>query len=160
MRSVFVLKTILDILFIFTIFGLLNFPILFFFEAEVVIENTEINIKTLNGKIVLGCFFVAYAIFTYVIYLFRRTAYLLLRRRIFDEKIIQNLYRIGVSLIVMAIFTKLPIIFYVTISKTFYSLNITNYPFLFNIAVGLFFMIMSKVMLIAKNMKEENELTV
>lgn len=160
MRKIFILKTILDVIFImsfFTVFSLLFMP---FLEEHVKINGYDVETKTIAGKIVLFFSSVAYLAFFYVLYLFRQIAYWLLRRKIFDKKITNNLNKIGFLLILITILIEIPMLYYNITTRKNVEYGIRIYSTFFSIAIGLFFMIVSKIVEISISLKEENELTI
>lgn len=160
MRKIFIFKTILDLMFIMSIFGILGFPFRFFLEEGVKINGYDIETQTVAGKTILFFSFIAYLGFVYVLYLFKKTGYLLLRKKIFDLQIIANLNKVGWLLLLITTLLEVPIFFYNVTFKQNIEYNFRfNTPF-FSIAIGLFFMIISEILKIAKRMKEENDLTI
>ncbi|ATA89747.1 DUF2975 domain-containing protein [Capnocytophaga stomatis] len=159
MRKVFILKTILDLLFILSLFGVLSF-ISFFMEDTIKVNGYNVTAGTLSAKIVLCFWYIGYLLFVYGIYLFRKTAYLFLRVRIFNEKVIKNLNKIGILLIIITICTDVSLMIYSAIEHKNIGFRLDTNPVLFKIAVGLLFMTLSEVLKISTRMKEENELTI
>ncbi|RIY38167.1 hypothetical protein CKY20_01060 [Capnocytophaga canis] len=159
MRKIFILKTILDLLFILSIFGVLSF-ISFFLEETIRVNGYDVTADTLFAKIVLWLWYIGYLLFIYILYLFRKTAYLFLRVRIFNEKVVKNLNKIGILLIIITICTDISLMIYSVIERKNIGLRLDTNPVLFKIAVGLLFMTLSEVLKISTKMKEENDLTI
>ncbi|WP_172914549.1 DUF2975 domain-containing protein [Capnocytophaga canis] len=159
MRKIFILKTILDLLFILSIFGVLIF-ISFFLEETIRVNGYDVTADTLFAKIVLWLWYIGYLLFIYILYLFRKTAYLFLRVRIFNEKVVKNLNKIGILLIIITICTDISLMIYSVIERKNIGLRLDTNPVLFKIAVGLLFMTLSEVLKISTKMKEENDLTI
>lgn len=159
MRKIFILKTILDLLFILSIFGVLSF-ISFFLEETIRVNGYDVTADTLFAKIVLWLWYIGYLLFIYILYLFRKTAYLFLRVRIFNEKVVKNLNKIGILLIIITICTDIFLMIYSVIERKNIGFRLDTNPMLFKIAVSLLFMTLSEVLKISTKMKEENDLTV
>lgn len=159
MRKIFILKTVLDLLFILSIFGVLTF-ILFFLEDTIRVNGYDITTDTLSAKIVLWFWYIGYLLFVYTIYLFRKTAYLFLRVRIFNEKVVKNLNKIGLLLIIITIFTDVSVMIYSVIEHKGIGIRFDTNSVLFKIAMGLLFMVLSEVLKISTRMKQENDLTI
>ncbi|MFK8283934.1 DUF2975 domain-containing protein [Capnocytophaga canis] len=159
MRKIFILKTILDLLFILSIFGVLSF-ISFFLEETIRVNGYDVTADTLFAKIVLWLWYIGYLLFIYILYLFRKTAYLFLRVRIFNEKVVKNLNKIGILLIIITICTDVSLMIYSVIERKNIGLRLDTNPVLFKVAVGLLFMTLSEVLKISTKMKEENDLTI
>ncbi|MFJ1491691.1 DUF2975 domain-containing protein [Capnocytophaga canis] len=159
MRKIFILKTILDLLFILSIFGVLSF-ISFFLEETIRVNGYDVTADTLFAKIVLWLWYIGYLLFIYILYLFRKTAYLFLRVRIFNEKVVKNLNKIGILLIIITICTDISLMIYSVIERKNIGIRLDTNPMLFKIAVGLLFMTLSEVLKISTKMKEENDLTI
>ncbi|ATA73305.1 DUF2975 domain-containing protein [Capnocytophaga canis] len=159
MRKIFILKTILDLLFILSIFGVLSF-ISFFLEETIRVNGYDVTADTLFAKIVLWLWYIGYLLFIYILYLFRKTAYLFLRVRIFNEKVVKNLNKIGILLIIITICTDISLMIYSVIERKNIGIRLDTNPVLFKVAVGLLFMTLSEVLKISTKMKEENDLTI
>ncbi|WGU68648.1 DUF2975 domain-containing protein [Capnocytophaga canimorsus] len=120
----------------------------------------DVTADTLFAKIVLWLWYIGYLLFIYILYLFRKTAYLFLRVRIFNEKVVKNLNKIGILLIIITICTDISLMIYSVIERKNIGLRLDTNPVLFKIAVGLLFMTLSEVLKISTKMKEENDLTI
>ncbi|NRT11774.1 DUF2975 domain-containing protein [Flavobacterium sp. 14A] len=128
------------------------------------IENIDLSIIDVNSKIVFSLITVSSFIFIYSIYLLRKVVFLFMENKIFDHQVILLLNKIGKSLILSTILKGTPILFI----KIIYLIKIGNTPVNLNyiglnfpvIIIALFFMVLSEVFKIAKNLKDENELTV
>jgi hypothetical protein len=100
--------------------------------------------------------------FVYALYLFRKVLDLFSKRKFFDDAVIKNFDQIGKALIIGAAIATIPAFLYDTINGSGITLDFSFSfdSFLFTVAMGIFFMVLSEVFLAAKNMKEENDLTV
>lgn len=172
MKKLQILKTVLDLFWFFSIIaivGMLLFIPFMFINKEILIDvpikinGERIKIIDLTTKIILTFFVFAYCFFVYGIFLLRKILKLFSKRIIFDNVVIQLLNKIGISFLIASLFSSIPLFIYNLTHKN-------NYPdvefgggfssFLFTASLGLFFMVLSEVFSVAKNMKEENELTI
>ena len=140
-------------------FGVLQI-IYLFVEESFSINGVEIDLRTTAGKVTFTIGYLAYLAFLYVVYLLRQTAYLFLRRKIFDERVITNLYRVGVLLLVISVSIQLSLLVYTVLEKRMTQLNLQLFPAFFNIAIGFFFLIVSQILKITQKLKQENDLTI
>ncbi len=107
--------------------------------------------------------YLGHCAFTYAIYLFGKTLALFSKKIIFDDKVVVMLDQAGKSFVVAGMLWIIPPFFYRLLAKTAADGHLDFSGFdstLFVVCLGLFFMVLSEVFLMAKNMKEENDLTV
>jgi len=167
MRRINILKAIVDYLWIITIpigaLLLLAFiPGIFFIDFnEKNIEFLDISIQeSIYSKILLAIKAATYLLILYAFHQFRNTIRFFRRVKIFDPKVISNFAQIGNLLVFAGIIS-----FVVTLIMRVYFKGTIGITFGFNndiilIVLGLFFQVLSEVFKIAKNAKEENELTI
>lgn len=112
--------------------------------------------------ILLFLFIVGAVFFVYALYLFRKVLELFSKRRFFDEAVIRNFDQIGKAIIIGYLIGAVPAFLYKLIVNNQLELefSFSFYSGMGIIGLGLFFMVLSEVFLNAKNMKEENELTI
>lgn len=168
MRKIHILKAIVDFMWIVTMpivpLLLLFIPFLFFYDdlgtVNIKISNITLTSISLLGKVLLSSMMLSYTLLIYSLYLFRKTLRCFLQLKIFDNYIIKTYQKIGVLLSIWGI-TTLIISF---ISKIYFqqkmTLSIGMNEHLIILCLGLFFMILSEVFKIAKNTKQENDLTI
>lgn len=163
-----ILKTILDILFwvliISYFFGLPVTVIALFQNLPVVINNY--TVEEFSAGIIAGIVlsFINSAIFIYIVYLFRKVVRNFFKRKLFTPIQISGLKLIG-QLIIFTSLAEMAIDFLmllfiqnrarvgVTIESSFDSLW-------FTLALGLFFILLSKSFKYAGKLQEESDLTV
>lgn len=128
------------------------------------IENLDLALSGVNLKIVLSLITVSSFVFIYGIYLLKKVVLLFMENKIFDDQVILLLNKIGKILILSAILKGIPILFFEIFSFQEIGIGSKNENYIgfhFPIYVlALFFMVLSEVFKIAKNLKDENELTV
>ncbi len=95
----------------------------------------------------------------YCLYLFRETIKNIQKINLFDNKNIKNFNIIGKLLIAFS-FIEVIAKFLIELPQGDLNLNISMSPFLITLILGLFFMVLSEIFKIAKNQKQENELTI
>lgn len=168
MRKLTILKTIINFLWI---TSLMTLPFVILIFGFIIFDTS------LDGKINLGFFglkvdefnlytrismilpLLTYLISVYCLYLFRKTITQIHRLSLFDNSNIKNFNTIGKLLIVMALIEGLGKFFF-RLSQSEFKLDFSFSPFLITLILGLFFMVLSEIFKIAKNAKEENELTI
>lgn len=170
MRKIYILRAILELSLYFLIIGgigLLIFIPLILINSDwdiPLIINGVVNTSfdSVYSKIGLIVSVLSYFLFVFAIYLLKKTVTLFIKGKIFDNKVISNLNNIGkIFVIVSLIFNTVEFAFKInTTKKAEIMINSGFDSFLFTIAIGLFFIILSEVFKIAKNLKDENELTI
>jgi hypothetical protein len=171
MKQPILLKNILDILFIFLIFGTAALAILvgiFIWTPEESIpfkvDDRVVDSLNAGAFLVLGLMFLGRILFIYTIFKFKRLVSLFFKGQIFSLEQVKNIRMIGRMIIIVTLLENLPHFLY----KTFFeeSPRRVSYDwgnvdsFWFILAVGLFFVFLGKIFDNARKMKEENELTV
>jgi len=168
MRKLNILKTIVDIFWIISMlsipFILFLFPFIFFSD-DISVFNIEINglkIETTSNftKIILSIMLVAYLILIYCVYLFKKILRCFQSLKIFDEIVIKNFNKIGYLLVTSSLLTEIPSFVYRFLFRKKVSLEIGFSPFILMLCLGFFFMVLSEIFKISKNMKEESDLTI
>ncbi|WP_074722066.1 DUF2975 domain-containing protein [Flavobacterium frigoris] len=128
------------------------------------IENIDLLLSGVNLKIVLSFITISSFVLIYGIYLLKKVVLLFMENKIFDDQVILLLNKIGKVLILSTILKEIPILCFKIFSFQeigIGSKNVNYIGFHFPIiTLALFFMVLSEVFKIAKNLKDENELTV
>lgn len=165
MRKIMFFKKLVDILYYLHFLGLL--AIIFILPFGIAnINQIDVSVENWTflywGIPILSL--IAYIIFLRGLYYLRKVARFLLANNYFSDIIINNLRRSGNHFLLTGILL-LSLIVIVGLNKLFngrleltYDTNLII-P-LFIMIIGLFFIIQSKTLFLAKNFKEENELTV
>jgi hypothetical protein len=167
MKKLNLLKTIVDFIWI---MSLIFFPLIIFLSIMIIIDkNTfdipisfatgSIDLSKGYGKIALAINVFNFGLLLYALYYFRKLLGCFMKRMIFEEKICFLLDKIG-SLVIMASIVQLFSDFTTKLSKDEIGIEFGYGPFLYFLALGLFFKVLSEVFKIGKTMKEENELTI
>jgi len=132
-------------------------------EIPVSINGQEITAADLSTKILIALAAIGTLFFVYAVYLLRKTIGFFKKRDIFNQEVIRYFSSIGKCVIVSTALTNIPMFFYSAIHHArFANLSLTGGGFsslLLSLSLGLFFMVLSEVFKIAKNLKEENDLT-
>ena len=165
MGKTILFKTLVDILYILHFLGFLG--VLF------IIPFGVININQVNSQLgewnlffwlITFISFIAYLIFLRGLYFLRRMARFLLSNKYFSVNIIQNLKKSGSCFIYAGIISFILVVaiwvsdLYGIQFELLYDVNL--FIPLFLIIIGMFFIIQSNTLNLAKNFKDENELTV
>ncbi|RZJ68528.1 MAG: DUF2975 domain-containing protein [Flavobacterium sp.] len=168
MKKLNLLKTLLDLFFFFSIFAVIGIFILgpiAFFNGEdlpLKIKGQEIIADNWGARLLIVTSAISSLLFVYAIFLFRKNVHSLVKREIFTEVVIANFKRIGWCLIASTLLGEIPLFFYNMINRNHLGLQFGTGGFdsmLLSIALGLFFMVLSEIFKIGKNLKEENDLT-
>ena len=171
MKAPILLKTILDICFFILLVSLLfstGFSLFYIFSGK---ELTFIHIKqsplgaiTIPKLILLLGAIIQSALFLYSIYVLRKVVRSFFRKKLFTSVQISGLYLTG-NLIVFASILDVIIGFFANIIlesklKIGFEIESSFSSFWFQLALGLFLILLSKAFDSAKKLKEENDLTV
>jgi hypothetical protein len=170
MKKLKILKALVDLLWIFSMISVLAiiiFTIIIFLNIDLGgldfnINGVHITILDYGTKFLLLMLTLSYLMLIYSLYLFREVLNQFYRLKIFDELVLVNFNKIGYLLISSAFITGIS----GTIYKVYYmnnvsvAINLSFSPFIFLICLGLFFIVLSEIFKISKNIKEENELTI
>lgn len=165
MTKTILFKTLVDILYFLHFIGLLGIILILPFGI-VNINQANISVEEwsfLNWIIVIVSL-TTYIIFLIGLYYLRKMARFLLSNKYFSDFTISNLKKSGTHFLLTGILS-LFLIILLWIGKLYdgklelvYDINFMIPLFL--MIIGMFFIIQSKTLLLAKNIKEENELTV
>jgi len=165
MEKTILFKTLVDILYILHFIGLI--VVIFIIPFGVVkIYQVNVNVEDLSlfYWLISIVSLIAYIIFLRGLYYLRKMARFLLSNKCFSNKIIKNLKKSGNHFLVTGIIT-FTLFVALWLKKLFrgkieliYDINLIVPLFL--TIIGLFFIIQSNTLDLAKHIKEENELTV
>ncbi|TAF11891.1 MAG: DUF2975 domain-containing protein [Flavobacterium sp.] len=166
MRKLNFLKGIVDFVWITM---LITIPFLLFFIVMVVIDSepldvpikvngTILEVVDLRTKVLFGFLCISASLIIYGLFLFRKLLRLFQLKIIFDLEIVILMKRLGFVIILSALLGGIPN-FILEIVKNNISLSLGLNPFVLLFSLGLFFLVLSEVFVIAKHLKEENDLT-
>ncbi|HEX8575013.1 MAG TPA: DUF2975 domain-containing protein [Flavobacterium sp.] len=170
MRKLYLLKALADLFWFLSVSAII---VMFAFSAILLLikEPVDIPIK-INGekimlidlisKLILLGHTIAYCFFVYGIFLFRKVLNHFAKRQIFEEKVIHLLNKIGKLFLTASLISGLITFFSKIYLEREAELGIGSGfdSFLFSASLGLFFMVLSEVFANAKDIKEENDLTI
>lgn len=172
-KSPIFLKTCLDILFLFLMLGVIGFTIMagfYLFSGETIpfrindIEITQFNTAT---AICMALELLGSLLFLFLIWNFRKLVRLFFKRKLFTREQIRKTGLIGKLSIGIAIIEALIPLIFNSFGNPQESLRVSLRfggegfgSFLFILALGLFFIYLSRIFENARVWKEENELTV
>ncbi|WP_299015456.1 DUF2975 domain-containing protein [uncultured Polaribacter sp.] len=173
MRKLNILKTIVDIIFIITIPLMLSciaiaigvffidFTDLSFIDIELIIDSENYNPKDLFSNILISISTINYLLLIAAFYIFRKVLYHFLRVKIFEDYVINSFLKIGNLIIISAIISiVLSFVSNLYYYKSGITFEIGSNENVMNICLGLFFLVLSEIFKIAKNAKQENDLTI
>lgn len=167
MKKINILKTIVDLLWIFSmpvvliIIGI-SFTTFFVDLSDLNIELNTINMNQndLFSKILFVVSSLNYLLLIVALYFFRKVVTHFVRVRVFEEVVISSFKKTG-NLLTFSGFISLIISI---IGKIYFerkvSLEFGLNQHLVIICLGLFFLVLSEIFKIAKNAKQENDLTI
>ena len=170
MRKLFILRACIDLAFylacfsVFIIVLFIPFAVLGYAdEIPFKVQHKVLVIGSLESKLFLIIAGISSLIFLYSIYLLRNTIVYFIQKDLFNVKVIRNFNSIGICIIAYSLLINTFSLLYNTLTghRDGFNLKI-EFGFdspLLAISLGLFFMVLSEVFKIAKNLKEENDLT-
>tara|TARA_B100000809_G_scaffold249333_1_gene280577 strand:+ start:640 stop:1137 length:498 start_codon:yes stop_codon:yes gene_type:complete len=165
MKNTILFKTLVDILYILHFIGLVG---IIFVIPFGIVNNNQVNINVEDWSLFYWLIsimsLITYIIFLRGLYYLRTMARFLLTNKYFSEKIIENLKKSGNHFLFTGIIS-FSLFFILWLNKLYggkfeliYDSNLLIPLFL--TIIGMFFIIQSNTLVLAKNFKEENELTV
>lgn len=167
MRKLNFLKTIVDYIWIMSIIA---YPLLIVFCIMMLISNEPIDLpikisgnfivlNTIWGKIGMIISLLNFGLMLYALYNFKMLLNNFRKKLLFEVENSMFLDKTG-NLIIYSSSLYLITELLLLISKNTVSIEIGFGPFLYLMALGLFFKVLSEVFLIGKRIKEDNELTI
>jgi uncharacterized integral membrane protein len=170
MKKLQFLKTVLDFFWFFSLLGgigMLIFSTFYLFDSNIdipiKIQGQQITANDFPSKLIIFANIITGILFLYSIYLLRKVVGHFQKREIFNLDVIKYFNLIGKLIILSSLINNLTELIFDLLKQDYISLslNFGSYDsFLVSISLGLFFMVISEIFKIAKNMKEENELTI
>ena len=167
MRKLNFLKTIVDLVWIFSLFtipAIIILAVLFFIKGNnidipVKINGTLFNYEGVASKVYLVFSFISYLLIVFALYYFRKILHLFQQIKIFDNNVIEYFKKIGNLLIISAVIGYVVEIIYKIYSKEMtIQIGVNFYTIIFS--VGLFSLVLSEIFSIAKQNKDEVDFTV
>lgn len=166
MKNKFLFKTLIDVLY-FT-FLLAFVAALITIPMGVILSEKPISAIYDNWNIISSIVswlnFASYLLFLRALYFLRKVAHLILQNQLFDSEMAQKVKTSGNHFLYtgMLHFVTLAFVFIgkLTEGKLFISYDINLLLPFFLVIIGLFFVIQSEAISLAKSYKEENDLTV
>ncbi|TBX70728.1 DUF2975 domain-containing protein [Flavobacterium silvisoli] len=167
MKKLHLLKTIVDFIWIMSLFC---YPLILVFAVMVLIDKepfdipitmmgTHVDINNTWGKLALALCLANFGLLLYAVYFFRKLLKSFSNREIFEGTTCHLLDKIG-TLVMVSSFIYLLTDLISNLKHGDISIQFGYGPFLYLLALGLFFKVLSEVFTMAKTMKEENELTI
>jgi hypothetical protein len=167
MKKINILKWIIDLLWIFSmpvILIIIGISFATFFvdlnDLSITINALDFNANSTLSKILFVISSLNYLLLIVALYFFRKVLTNFLRVRVFEEVVISSFKKIG-NLLTFSGFISLILS---TIGKIYFeqkvSLEFGLNQHLVIICLGLFFLVLSEIFKIAKNSKQENDLTI
>jgi hypothetical protein len=171
MKRIYQLKTILDIVIVFSM--VIMFVSLLGLLYYLVTGNmNKINVTIIDQKIdhidtllavVIVLISIGYGLFIYSLYQLKKLVELFVRKEFFTDLSVKTLRFIGVSMLVSSFFMVFPAYIYGVLNSATIHLTmkmISPESMVFSFIISLFFIILSSIFKEAKMLKEENELVI
>ncbi|WP_051200348.1 DUF2975 domain-containing protein [Flavobacterium subsaxonicum] len=167
MKNLSLLKTLTKILFVLCLIGIF-FYVPFILMVAVFPESVPVKINgeaatttTVETLILMLALGIGFAFFTYALYLFKNVLELFQKKKIFHDDVIKNFNQIGKAIIIGYFIMVLSYVGYCLAAQKLIEISAEGFnQSILTVGLGLFFMVLSEVFLMAKNIKEENDLTV
>ncbi|QXP66024.1 DUF2975 domain-containing protein [Polaribacter sp. AHE13PA] len=167
MRKINILKAIVDLLWIFSmpiVLVIIGFSIAVFFvdlgDLNIKINSIGLNTDTLFSKTLLVVSALNYLLIVAALYFFKKVLNHFVRVKIFEETVISSFKKSGNLLFISGIIS----LTISMISKVYFQQKVTLEfglnQHLVIICLGLFFLVLSEIFKVAKNQKQENDLTI
>jgi hypothetical protein len=160
----------LDLFWYFSIIAIIGLFIsipYFFFSKAIINIPIEIDGKPILAedpvtKLVLTLFIIAYCFFVFGLFQLRKVLDLFSKKIIFEHPNILLLNKVGQNFLYASLISGIALFLFHLFIKGQAVLEFGGgfNSLLFTASLGLFFMVLSEVFEIAKNMKEENDLTI
>ncbi len=169
MKSLQILRTLVDIFLFYSIIGALTalFIVPFILldpsaEIPVTIKGTEVIGDDWLSIIVIILGAISAFAFVYAIYTLRRVLILFSKNEIFTDKVIAYFKTIGKFIIISSLLSSIPLFIYNVIHRKAVRAEFSGGfdSLLLSVSLGLLFIVIAAIFTRAKMMKEENELTV
>lgn len=167
MKKLNLLKTIVDFIWI---MSLVFFPLIIVlsimilmdkevFDIPITFATGTVDLSNNFGKMALVINVINFGLLLYALYFFRKLLSRFMKRIVFEDEICFLLNKIG-SIVIMASIVQLLSDYITKLSNHKFGIEFGYGPFLYLLALGLFFKVLAEVFKIGKNMKEDNELTI
>jgi len=167
MRKINFLKTIVDIVWIFSLLIIPIFMVLLLFiifgnesfDIPLKINGNRLLVVDYASKMILFSAMILSLLILYGLYLFKKLLRLFQLKIIFDSQVVQLLSQIGYVIIICAILSGVSSFLFTFFNEETLTLSLELNTNVLLFSLGLFFLILSEVFRIAKGLKEENDLT-
>ena len=170
MKSLRLLKSLIDIFLFFSLLGAIAVIVV----VPMKLINPELGIPiairgvSVEGSDWLSILVIAMAgvgafFFLYAIFVLRKVLILFTKREIFTDAVIRNFKIIGQCIIAATLCTTIPMFFYNMVARNNVGIEFNGGGFdslLLSVSLGLLFIVIGEIFQHAKNIKDENELTV
>ncbi|MDT0295283.1 DUF2975 domain-containing protein [Mesonia ostreae] len=169
MRKLILLKSLVDFIWIVTgvpaiLLGIALIPCLFIYTSifetfSILPEETLVTNNFLVQFMVL-ILILSFLSSMYSFYLFRKIIRYFQKAQPFDLFVINSFNKIGWILSIAGLVSSITLILLRLMLESRITIRLGATPYLIMICLGLFFMVLSETFRVAKNQKEENELTI
>ncbi len=170
MKSLNLLKTLVDLFLFFSVLGALALVVVVplklinpGLDIPISIKGVEITGGDWASLVVIVLAAIGTGCFIYAIFVLRRVLGLFLKNQIFTDQVIGFFRLIGRCIIASGLLTSIPMFFYNMIAGNNVGIEFNGGGFdslLLSVSLGLLFIVIGEIFQKAKNLKEENDLTI
>lgn len=168
MRKLFILKTIIDILWIISLITIpiifLAMPAIFFLKEPTsnfkILGNQLLTDSSLFTKLYTIIVLISYLLLLYALHKFRNIMEQFLRTKIFTTQVVKNFKCIGNTLVTSGLLLMISTFIYKIYAESTIEIELGFSTNIIIICFGLFSLVLSEIFKISKNLKQENELTI
>jgi len=170
MKSLNLLKTLIELFLFFSVLGglavIVVVPLKLInpeLDIPISIKGVEVTGGDWLSLLVIILAAIGAAFFIYAIFMLRKVLQLFLQNEIFTDTVISHFKVIGRCIITSGVLTSVPMFFYNMIQRNNLGIEFTSGGFdslLLSVSLGLLFIVIGEIFQMAKNLQEENELTV
>jgi hypothetical protein len=129
------------------------------FDIPITIGSSTIDAATTTGKVALGVVILNFGVLLIALWYFKKLLQNFQKRQIFDAINCSLLNKIGTFILIGALLYLVSDLC-TKFAKHQIGIELGYGPFLYLLALGLFFKVLSEVFKMAQTLKEENELTI
>lgn len=167
MRKLNLLKTIVDYVWLLSV---IFYPLIIIFgimvsfdhdsfDIPITIGSSTIDAATTTGKVALGVVIINFGVLLVALWYFKKLLQNFQKRQIFDAINCSLLNKIGTFILIGAVLYLVSDLC-TKFAKHQIGIELGYGPFIYLLALGLFFKVLSEVFKMAQTLKEENELTI
>lgn len=138
---------------------------IFFFDTDaeglnIRMNGNDVKLVDFSSKVYFSINALSYLVFIYIVYLFKQLISIFLKVQIFSEKVISIFHQIGFILLGNGLLLMISTFVYTLYAEKSMELEFGISQNAIMIFMGVFFMVLSEIFKISKNIQLENDLTI